>query len=205
MDLFEKYTEEELRLVNVDFLELNKKPWEFSRGAKTQRRYEYPNGKLAVRVYYEYGNNPDSRSIGQPTRAIEFYDSTETIRLTYDITKELNIKQLGNLNREIRQGRMDYMETAGVQLAELAPFVPEPYKTDFVEASHCVEVINKYYYTQIDSYIKHGDLSFEQAIINETNVKILQILNLGVRPPDALFPQGLTIKQTILHQLTGEY
>lgn len=205
MDLFEDYSSEELKLINIDFLGLIKQPWEFSRGAKTQRFYQYPNETTAVRVYYVYPDIGDLRKIGQPKRYIEFYDAEGNLRLSYEITKLLNVKQLETLNRDIRQGRMDYMESAGKELIGLAPFMPEPYATSFKKASEAVTIINKFYEREIDDYIKHGSTLFENAVRNETNEILTQdIFSLEVRPPDELFPQGLTIKQTILHQLTGE-
>lgn len=205
MSLSNNYSIDELKKLDVDFLGLIKHPWNFSRGAKTIREYNYNTGELAVKIEYSYTYTDDGRYIDQPTRTITFYDIDQTEFLSYDITKTLNSKQLKSLNREIRQGRMDYMDSAAADLPNYSPYVPEPYKTDFLRAPACVDIVHKYYKEQIASYKEDGTTEFENAIKNETNLIMLEVLNTNVRPPDALFPTGLTIKQTILHQLTGSY
>lgn len=125
--------------------------------------------------------------------------------LEKDVTPELNIKNLRELNRDIRQGRVDYLIGAAEQLSSLASTVPEPYATDFIRASHSINVILSVYKQSIQDYIDTGSIGFESVIKNETNPIMLEILNLNVRPPDEVFPQGLTIKQSIIHQLTGVY
>ena len=72
-------------------------------------------------------------------------------------------------------------------------------------ASQSIDTILDHYEVEINHYISRGTLEFENAVRNETDPTILSVLDLVVRPPDEVFSAGLTIKQTILHQLTGEY
>jgi hypothetical protein len=205
MDLFNEYSITELKKINIDFLGLAKQPWNFSRGAKTERLYNYPNGDVGAKVYYTYTYNNGNRGVDQPTRMLEFYNAAGEMKLQLDITKLLNIKQLSNLNRDLRQGRIDYLDSAAEQLVSLIPLVPEPYKTDFQKAADSLPLIHRYYKEEIESYIQDGTLTFENAIRNEANPIMVELMELKVRPPDALFAQGLTMRQSILHQLTGEY
>jgi hypothetical protein len=205
MNLFEDFSIEELKKTHVDLMGLTSTPWNFSRGAKTTRDYNYPNGDVGARITYTYTYANEGREINQPTRKLELFDSNGVIQLTLDITKQLNAKQLRAINREIRQGRWDYMDDAAIKLKDLAPYVPEPYATDFVRASNALPILHKYYEREIFSYIADGTIDFENVIRNETNPIMLELLALNVRPPDAYYISGLTVLQTLLHQLTGEY
>ena len=205
MDLFEQYSIAELKGTEVHLLGLTSMPFNFSRGAKTTRDYNYPNGNVGARISYSYTYVNGGREIDQPTRKLELFDSNGVVQLTLDITKQLNAKQLRSINREIRQGRWDYMDDAGIKLKQLAPYVPEPYSSDFLRASDALPIFHKYYEREIASYIMDGTMDLENAIRNETNPIMLELLSLNVRPPDATYSQGLTVLQTLLHQLTGEY
>ena len=202
-NLQEEYSLDELKIINIKHLGLTIKPWEFSRGTKTYREYLYDNGSVAIKVVYNYTYTDGERSILPPTRHIDFYDNNGAIFHTSDINKELNIKQLSTLNRDIRQGRIDYMKSAARSLPAFSPYVPEPYKSDFLKGPDAVEVIEFYYKSEMENYVNEGTMALENRVNAETNVFILEVLNLSVRPPDALFPNGLTIKDTFIHQLTG--
>ena len=97
------------------------------------------------------------------------------------------------------------MKGAGKELANLASEMPEPFYTSFIQAAEAVPVILSHYEKEISKYISDESREFENAVRNETDPNILNLFQLMVRPPDELFTSGLTIKQTILHQLTGEY
>lgn len=207
MDLFEEYSNEELLKTNVAFLGLIQGAWDFSRGARTERLYTCPDtdGFVHVRDYYEYVMVDGSRTIDSYTRKLQWFNVEGEVALEKDITPVLNIKNKKRLNRDIRQGRIDYMIAAAEELNNLAAFVLEPYKSDFLKANDSIDLILKQYESEITHYIDTGSREFENAIINEDNPILVEVLSLGVRPPDELFPSGLTIKQSILHQLTGVY
>lgn len=205
MDLFQEFSEDELKITDIQFLGLKQKAWDFTRGMRTSREYHYPNDSVAVEDIYGYTFSDDNRSIKDMTRVIRWYNAASELKLEVDVTPELNIKNLKELNRDIRQGRIDYMVGAAEELINLAPFLPEPYATDFVRASHSIGIILKQYELEITHYVASGSLEFENVVNNEDNPIMMELLGLLVRPPDAIFPTGLNIKQSILHQLTGSY
>lgn len=205
MDLFEDFSLAELKKTDISLMGLTFTPWNFSRGAKTTRDYLYPNGTVAAKIIYEYEYINGGRSILAPKRKLQFFNAAGEMKLELDITKPMNAKQLRNLNREIRIGRWDYMDDAAEHLVDLAPFVPEPYKTDFVRASQALPILHRYYDREISSYKEDGTMDFENAIRNETNPIMLEFLSLNVRPPDSDYATGLNVLQTLLHQMTGEY
>ena len=207
MDLFEEYSDSELKVINIQFLGLKQKAWEFSRGMRLYRDYMYPDDDtlLAVKDEYSYTMDADNRGFTGLTRTIRWYDRNGVEQLSKDVTPELNIKNIKTLNREVRQGRIDYMVAAAEELAILSQVVPEPFATDFLKASNNIDVLLKYYEIEINHYIQNNRMDFDLAINNEANAAMIEILGLMVRPPDALFPTGLTIKQSIMHQLTGSY
>ena len=202
-NLFDNYSIQELLIIDIQFLGLKKKAWEFSRGARTMRTYLYDDDTVGITDSYDYIMSEDNREILEVIRVVRWFDSEGNEKLSKDISPEYNIKGLQSLNREIRQGRIDYLESAGVQLSELAPFVPSPYAESFVKASNAVPVITKYYQNEIDKYVAHGTLDFERLLLEESNPIIVDLLATLVRPPDEVFPSGLDMKQSITHQLKG--
>ncbi len=202
-DLFENFNEDELLITDVQFLGLKKKAWNFSRGSRTNREYLYPNDTVAVKDSYSYIMSEDNRQVVSIYRKVEWFDSEGVLRLEKDVSPELNIKNLQALNREIRQGRIDYLESAGLELRAASPYVPEPYKSSFIKAANSVPVIIKYYNNEIEDYIKHGTLDFERLLLDENNPIIIDLLESLVRPPDSEFPTGLNMKQSVIHQLKG--
>lgn len=205
MDLFDQYGEDELLLIPVKNLGLKRQPWTFTRGMKLSREFLDENDDLRVCVEYTYSFSADNRTATPTQRNIKWFktDGTVGLQKTDDLT--FSIKDLQYEHRKIRHGRVDYMISAGLELELISDTVPEPFKSDFITASQSVSTILNHYETEIDHYILRGTQEFEDAVRNETNPTITPLLALQVRPPDAEFSAGLTIKQTILHQLTGEY
>ena len=205
LNLQDEYSIGELVTTNIKYLGLKPQVWGFSRGSKTIRDYLYENDNIAGKIRYDYTYKDGLREIATVKRHIDLYDSEGNIFFTQDITKPMNITQLKRLNYEIREGRMNYLREAAKDLPQFSPFVPEPYKTDFLKGPDAVEMLSNYYRAEMDEYEKSGSKDFENKVLNESNEFMLNVLNLNVRPPDNLFPTGLTIKQSILHQLTGVY
>lgn len=203
LNLLDEFSIDELKTTEVKYLDLERQKWNFSRGAKTTREYLCENGSKAIEISYAYTYSNDLRDIESVTRHIEMFDSSGNMFFDRDITKPLNVTQIGDLNEEIRRGRVHYLREAAKDLPSFSPFVPEPYKTDFLRGPSAVELLNRYYRDEMSSYMDSNTLDFENAILSESNTLMLEALNLNVRPPDVLFPTGLTIKQSIIHQLTG--
>ena len=205
MDLFDEYDESELKRIPVKNLGLKRKPWTFSRGRKLSREIWDENDDKKIEVVMDYVFSDGNRISTPISRTINWYKMDGTIGCTITDPLEYSIKDLESIHREIRQGRIDYMTSAAKALADLSATMQEPYKTSFLQASQSVDAILDHYEVQINHYIQRNTMEFEDAVRNETDIAILDMLNLMVRPPDAEFSAGLTAKQTILHQLTGEY
>lgn len=206
MDLFDEYSEDELKLIPVKNLGLKRQPWLFTRGMRTIRQFLDENDELRVEVELTYTFTDNGRTATPATRTIRWYE-TDGITVGCEKTDPLtySVKDLKKEHREIRQGQIDYMIAAAEELASLSAAMPEPFKSDFLTASQSVDTILNHYETAINHYIAKGGTEFEDAVRNETDPAILTLHDLMVRPPDAQFSAGLTVKQTILHQLTGEY
>lgn len=202
-ELLDEFDPKELLTINIQFLGLKQQAWEFSRGARLYRDYCYDNDNLAVRDSYTYVMINEDRDIDTYTRKLEWFNNDGSLIAEKDTTPVLNIKNKKFLNREIRQGRIDYLVAAAEGLPPLAPYVPEPYASDFLKATDSINLILSQYEKEITHYLDTGSMEFEEVVLNETNPILTDILSLNVRPPDALFPAGLTMKQAIIHQLTG--
>ena len=142
MDLFEEYSEQELFVTNVKFLGLKQQAWDFTRGMRTERLYLYPNNTVAVKDVYSYVLSEDLRSVNEMTRKLQWFDADGVMQLEKDVTSELNIKNRKELNRNVRQGRIDYLVAAAEELSMIAPLVPEPFKSDFIKASNSINIMN---------------------------------------------------------------
>lgn len=205
MDLFDLFGEDELLLIPVKNLGLKRQPWTFTRGMMIGREFLDENDELRVCIEYTYSLSNGDRVSTPTKRTIKWFKTDGSIGLQKEDDLIYSVKDLEYEHRKVRQGRIDYMIAAGLELANLAAIYPEPYKTSFTQAAQSVNAILDHYDLEINHYISRNTMEFEDAVRNETDPTILGMLNLVVRPPDATFSAGLTIKQTILHQLTGEY
>lgn len=203
MDLFNEYSEEELLTIDIQFLGLEQHPWDYKRGAKTDRLYYCSDENVLVKHSYSYTTTNGNRDIQDVHVKIEWFNELGEIKLTKEYDKLLNNKRRKELNREIRQGRIDHMESEAEILREYAQTLPEPYKTQYTTVADNIDFIFETYSTQIDSYIKRGTLDFETAVLVETDSTMVAILNLEALPPETDFPNGMTVKESIIYQLTG--
>lgn len=205
MDLFDEYSADELMLIPIKNLGLKRQPWLFTRGMRTTRQFLDENDDLRAEVELTYSFSNGNRTATPTNRIIRWYRTDGSIGCEKNDTLTYSVKDLKKEHREIRQGQIDYMIAAAEELANLSAAMPEPYKTDFLTASQSVDTILNHYEIEINHYIAKGSQEFEDAVRNESDPAILTLHALMVRPPDAQFASGLTVKQTILHQLTGEY
>ncbi len=205
MDLFDEYGEDELLLIPAKNLGLKRKAWTFTRGMLLKREFLDENDELRISAEITYTLEDGNRTAYPHSRTLKWYRTDGTVGLEKTDYFEYSTKDLKYEKRKVRQGRIDYMEGAAEDLENLSESMPEPYKTSFLVASQSIDTILDHYEVEINHYISRGTLEFENAVRNETDPTILSVLDLVVRPPDEVFSAGLTIKQTILHQLTGEY
>jgi hypothetical protein len=204
-----EYGIDEVKTISAKLITLNethnsKNQWVKSRGARIEQHYTYSNTDSYIREYYSYTYGDGGRNISDYTRTIEWVDQ---VGLFYseETTPELTSYHLREVNKSARNGQMDYMEGAASDLGELALTLPEPYKTGYLAISTGLETIMQHYKEEIREYRERNlyAYTFEDAVNNETDQTILDLLAMTVRVPDVLFPLGLTAKESIIHQLTG--
>lgn len=186
-DLLGEYAESELLITDITFLGFTQKAWDYSRGARTERKYfcmDEP-AVLKIRDFYTYTYTNGNRDIATVDRAIEWYGMDDLIFLTKNIHKEFTAKSLGELNQEIRKGRM-------TDLRENAKAV--------TGGQGLIDSIYSWYGVEIAEYENIGSLAFENALKNETDPVRLGTLNFAI----AEFG-GATIMQLLAFQLVGAY
>ena len=159
-ELLDEFDPKELLTINIQFLGLKQQAWEFSRGARLYRDYCYDNDNLAVRDSYTYVMINEDRDIDTYTRKLEWFNNDGSLIAEKDTTPVLNIKNKKFLNREIRQGRIDYLVAAAEGLPPLAPYVPEPYASDFLKATDSINLILSQYEKEITHYLDTGSMEF---------------------------------------------
>ncbi len=128
------YHTDELKRMDIKLLasaeNLSRDPWSFDRGGKTERCYKDQNSNPLIRVYYTYVYSNGLRGIDSFQEFIEFKKENGEVFLTIEVPNSQSSKVLHDLNRVIRQGRIDYLETTAKALGELAPSEAEPWKTN---------------------------------------------------------------------------
>lgn len=204
MNLLEEYSLSELILTDIQFLGLDQKAWEFSRGMRKNRDYCDDLDNVIVKDSYEYVLSNGNRDVESYTRKIEWFEEDGTLIQEKMLSVPQNIKSIKSVNREIRQGRVDYLEAAADELRVLADSLPEPYKTQYITVADSIDLLFTHYDVEITHYIQRGTMEWETAVINESDPQISAILAIQTRQPDADFPNGLTVQQSIIHQMTGE-
>lgn len=207
INLFEEYSESELLLTNVTFLGLDQGSWVLDRGQRQYRDYTSED-TLRVRDSYVYTMSSSNKNIEGMSRMIQWYKQDGTVGLTKTIKINTTPESLKKLNREIRQNRMDFLESGAENLRNIASTLPpvEPYVTQAAQLNQVADSIDllfTHYAIQIAEYIQRGTTSFEDALSVETNPTILAILAIPVRAVDEFFPNGLTAKQSIQYQIDG--
>lgn len=186
-DLFGEFSEDELLLMNIQHLGFRQRAWDYSRGARTERLYECIDepGTVKIRDYFVYTYDAGNRDILTVERHIEWYDMDDTVRLEKEVMKEFTAKSLGQLNKEIRDGRLkDLTENAKAVAGGQA----------------IVDAIYAWYGEMIYDYIDRGTLDFENALKAEADAGRLAVLNAAI-------PEfgGLSVMQLLSFQLIGEY
>ena len=207
INLFEEYGENELLVTNVTFLGLDQGPWILNRGMRLYREYKSEDN-LRVKDSYVYTMDSSNRSIESMSRKLEWHRQDSTVGLIKDIPISTTPESLKKLNREVRQNRMDFLESGAENLRNIADSLPaaEPFiakATQLNQVADSIDFLFQHFSVEIAEYIQRGTSSFETAINNETDATILAIFAIPVREPDAFFPNGLTVKQSIQYQIDG--
>lgn len=254
MSFWINFDTEELELIYLKALAvstgLTRNPWNFSRGAKTHRSYT-DNGVERVRVEYSYkyndfdfqslnnslvfseqsGRFEDRRTYIESRERVLYLEDNGEVFHAFDVPISNDSNTVSRINREIRLGRISFLERSGVQLKDAHDKLPTQVSEDIIQflisqrliapnittvaeynffrdnllrASIGVDTIFSYYAEEINNYTirEGGDTTFENALRNESDSEILSILNI-LTPGNSDFPQGLTIRQAISFQLLG--
>lgn len=203
MDLFDQWSEDELFIIDIAHLGLEIEAWDYKRGAKTERLYKDAEGNVKVKIFYTYTFEDSNRKAVPTLRTIEWYDVDDTVKLSKSKNLIYSTKSLKSVQREIRQGRIDHLEGSAEELRTLADLLPEPQKSQYITVADNIDFLFTHYEHAIQEYIKRGTMEFENAINSETDPTLLSIFDIPVYPADSEFPNGLTVKESLLYQLNG--
>jgi len=187
LKLFDEHSEDELLLQDIQHYGLVQKAWDYSRGARTERLYVDNDNETKVRIKdsYTYTYSNGNRDIATIQRKIEWFKDDDTVGLTKNLLKEHTVKSLGQLNRDIRIGRLtDLRENAKA----------------LEGGQTIVDSLYAWYGTEMFEYEDIGSLAFEDALKAEADATRLGLLNTSI-------PEfgGLTIMQLLSWQLIGSY
>lgn len=175
---------EEIKTIDVTLLSLTQEAWDYSRGARTTRFYKNQSDELVVCHKYEYTMVNDNRDIGAVTHKFQWHQNDNAVGLEKVINKIMTTKSLGQLNQEVRKGRM-------TDLRENAKLIGRDDITDNLYS---------WYKDEIYDYEEINSLDFENALKTEADSGRLAVLNESI----AQFG-GLTVMQLLRWQLVGDY
>ncbi len=201
MNLLDEFGLNELKTIDIKHLRwwgIMPTSWDWSRGAKTVRYYTVGGvstpDQRRVKVEWSYVMDSGNRSILTPSRTITFYgvDGTSAI-LTGDISKPFNSKEIGELNRDVRIGRM-------TDLRENAAPIPGDPDNGIPSGQDIINMLYGWYGSEIIDYEDRGSLGFEDALKAETDPTRLAVLTSPIADFD-----GLTVMQLLAFQLIGSY
>ena len=200
----EDYDKEELEVILLPVHRLTQKNWIQERGANQFKEFYDPidnKVKAIERVIYEWGD--DYRFPINFYKQIEWYDNDDNLYHSRAVQREkVNQSKLDEVNSSIAKRRIKYLENAANNLRTQAENLHEPYKTQYITVANSIDLLFSHYRTEVSDYILRQSMAFENAVMNETDPKILGILAFPARQPDDDFPNGLNVKQSIIHQLT---
>lgn len=137
-------------------------------------------------------------------------------------------KKLKDVYRHIRQGQLDYLEDAAEHLKVQADSMPTPISQADLDAMSFqlpvwvttpqnfellkqgmltvyanIKKMYLHYDVEVKNYVQYGWRDFELALLSETDPFILDTLSRTARNPDVKFPNGLTVRESIMYQLIG--
>jgi len=228
IDLKNDYSIEELEAKLLASYPLIQGNWVLERGANTTKDYLEETGEVKIREEYHYTWDDGNRFVKDFHKSISWYDDEgEVIHTRLLKRKSVTAKKLKEVNRAICQGRLDYLETSADNLRTTAESLPEPLKSQYIQVANSIDFLFKHYKEETTEYIARQTMSFENAIHRDSGhvdgsllvmvdgyptpesqaleahaQTIKKILYIPVRQPDEDFPNGLTVKTSILYQLT---
>lgn len=214
--------------------ELEKTELFIKRGAYDYRDFICKeSGEVVLRESYEYEEDEHKREITSARRIIQWFGFEDEI--VYEKRVDLNYskRKLKEINRAIRQRRIDYLESAAEDLREQASLLPIGYEEIAAKYNFIADRLDDlfiHYEEQVYKYLNtRFILDFENAVISdkdhvnnsllviengsptqesvalETSAQTIKtILNTPARQPDSQFPNGLKVWESIMYQLKGD-
>ena len=162
---------------------------EFIKGRKIKTDFYSTNDKDDIVVRQSYSDIFDEKGflVGIDMK-IEWFDENGNPCLQKIVRQSLPISEASETIRSRRKRQINYLQEAGVRLG-VKDYIDKLfnfYSTVLIDG----KTINL-----LNNYIENGSKDFENAINAETDKNILAILK-------AKLPDGLTVKQSILNQIT---
>ncbi len=191
-------SEEEIKLIDVEFFENLTNFKRFSRGYKVYSRYYnepqtgtpipigntwqddgFTNCPAVERLYSLVWEND---ILAAEQVIMNWYNEDESIAFSKTTVNPFSAKDAAKKLKDIRETQILYLQNPEAEYVN--PTVKE-----------YIDVLFGHYKSEVSDYILSGNDAFLNAINNETNEQILQILN-------AVLADGKTVKESILYQIT---
>lgn len=161
---------------------------EFVKGTKIKTEfYSEEKDNVVVRQSYTDVLDENGFLVGIGMK-IEWLDEMGNPALFKTVTNSLPISSASEEIRSRRKRQINYLQEAGARLG-VKQYI------DLLFGFYSAQVVSGKTLNFLNNYIENGSKEFEKAINKETNEQILQILN-------APLPDGKTIKESILNQIT---
>ncbi len=113
---------------------------------------------------------------------MNWYNEDESIAFSKTTVNPFSAKDAAKKLKDIRETQILYLQNPEAEYVN--PTVKE-----------YIDILFNHYKSEVSDYILSGNNTFLNAINNETNEQILQILN-------AVLADGKTVKESILYQIT---
>lgn len=182
-------TAEEIKAVDVTMLAGLHNFKRYSRGYKIYSRWfveenfvDTETVPAVERIYSLIWNNGILKG---ELCIMNWYNNDNSLAFSKETSEYYSAKDAAKILKDIRETRILYLQN------------PEP---EFIspEVKQYIDLLFEHYKSTVSDYILNGGKSFEDAIVNESDATILQILG-------AVLADGKTVKESILYQIQGGY
>lgn len=179
----------EITSIAVEVLNgISKKEPEYSKGRKLRTDFVITGTEdVCISQIYEDRFDENGNLVGTNMR-IEWYDDRGNPALFKNVYTPLSIQEVSETITSRRKRQINYLQEAGKRMG-VKQYI------DMLFGYYSAQVISGKTVNLINSYIENGNKDFQNALNNETNTQILQILG-------AKLPDNKTVKESILYQIT---
>lgn len=179
----------EIMAIAVEVLNgISKKEPEYSKGRKLRTDFVITGTEdVCISQIYEDRFDENGNLVGTNMR-IEWYDDRGNPALFKNVYTPLSIQEASETITSRRKRQINYLQEAGKRMG-VKQYI------DMLFGYYSAQVISGKTVNLINSYIENGNKDFQNALNNETNTQILQILG-------AKLPDNKTVKESILYQIT---